>query len=104
MIKVILHTFFLFVLITICLASTSVFAEQLSIPGTGASEVILQELATAFNAENPGSEVVVPPKHYYMGKGIVNDSLLIYEGTIKRNQNLSEILYAKYMVKYSFAK
>ena len=43
------------------LASTSVLAEQLMIPGTCASEVILWELAAAFNAENPGSEVIVPP-------------------------------------------
>jgi len=34
----------------------------LMIPGTtGASEVILRELAAVFNAENPGSEVIVPP-------------------------------------------
>ena len=53
--------FSLCILIAICLAGTSVLAEQLVIPGTGASEVILQELAAAFNAENPGSEVIVPP-------------------------------------------
>ena len=53
--------FSLCVSIAICLASTSVFAEQLMIPGTGASAVILRELAAAFNAENPGSEVIIPP-------------------------------------------
>jgi len=57
----IIDIFSLFVSIAICLASTSVLAEQLMIPGTGASEVILRELAAAFNAENPGSEVIVPP-------------------------------------------
>ena len=60
-IKVLHTTLTFFVLAVICLTSTSVSGKQLVIPGTGASEVILQELATAFNAENPGSEVVIPP-------------------------------------------
>ena len=60
-IKLVQTTFSLFVSAVLCLVSTSVFAEQLVVPGTGASEVILQELATAFNAENPGAEVIIPP-------------------------------------------
>ena len=60
-IKIIQTTLSLFVAFCICLVSTSVFGEQLVIPGTGASEVILQELATAFNAENPGHEIIIPP-------------------------------------------
>lgn len=52
-----------------CVTSTVVSAETLIIPGTGASEVILQELAAAFNAENPGSEVVIPAS-VHSGGGI----------------------------------
>ncbi len=33
---------------------------QLVIPGTGACQDILRELATAFNAENPNYEVIIP--------------------------------------------
>lgn len=55
-----LRTIFLLVIGGISLAATSVFAEQLVIPGTGACEVILKELATAFQAENPEHEVVIP--------------------------------------------
>jgi phosphate transport system substrate-binding protein len=60
-IKALHTTLTFFVLAVICLTSTSVSGKQLVILGTSASEVILQELATAFNAENPGSEVVIPP-------------------------------------------
>ena len=35
--------------------------EVLVIPGTGACEVLLRDLAAAFNARNPGAEVRVPP-------------------------------------------
>ena len=55
-----IHSLSLFVSIIICLAGTSVLAQQLIVPGCGSSKVILQELAAAFNAENPGSEVVIP--------------------------------------------
>ena len=48
----------------------------------------------------PGSRDDMLPQNYYIDKGIVSDSLLIYEGSIKRNQNLSEILL-KYHVPYS---
>ncbi len=60
-IKVLHTTLIFFVLVVFCLTSTRVSGKELVIPGTGASEVILQELATAFNAENPGFEVVIPP-------------------------------------------
>lgn len=51
----------LFQVVLVFLASSTVFAEQLLIPGTGANEIILGELAAAFNAENPGHEVIIPP-------------------------------------------
>jgi len=53
-----LLVFFLWV--TILQTGTPVYAEQLVIPGTGANEIILQDLAAAFNAENPGHEVLIP--------------------------------------------
>lgn len=37
------------------------FGESLAIPGTGACEVIVAELAAAFNRVNPDGQVVVPP-------------------------------------------
>jgi len=40
------------------------------------------------------------PLNYYVEIGIAADSLLLYEGTIKKNQNLSEILL-KFNVSYS---
>jgi phosphate transport system substrate-binding protein len=36
-------------------------AEVLEIPGTGACEVLLRELAAVFNQRHPGQEVLVPP-------------------------------------------
>jgi len=50
--------------------------------------------------DTSSAEIDIPPPNYYVDKGIVSDSLLIYRGTIKRNQNLSEILL-KYNVPYS---
>ena len=35
-------------------------AETLIIPGTGACEFVLMDLAAAFNARNPGQELVIP--------------------------------------------
>ena len=43
-----------------CSGTPAVDAETLVIPGTGACEVILKELAVAFNARHSGQEVVVP--------------------------------------------
>lgn len=36
-------------------------AETLIIPGSGACEFVLRDLAAAFNARNPGQEVIIPP-------------------------------------------
>ena len=36
-------------------------AETLVIPGTGACEAVLKGLAAAFNNQNPGQEVMIPP-------------------------------------------
>ena len=36
-------------------------AETLVIPGTGACEPVLKDLAAAFNAKHPGKEVIIPP-------------------------------------------
>lgn len=47
--------------IVTCLGSAGVAAETLQIPGTGACEVILQELATAFNVQHPHHRVAIPP-------------------------------------------
>lgn len=44
----------------IFLVHTPVLAEQLVIPGSGSCEVILSELAAAFDAANPGSEIIIP--------------------------------------------
>lgn len=55
------HTLLLLVAFVIFGANTKVYAEQLIIPGTGANEVILQELAAAFNSENSEHEVIIPP-------------------------------------------
>jgi len=56
-----LHTILFFVACGVCLTGTSVLAGQLVISGTGANEVILKELAAAFNAENPEHEIIIPP-------------------------------------------
>lgn len=41
--------------------SSSAIAETLEIPGTGACEAILNELASAFNQQNPKDRIVIPP-------------------------------------------
>ncbi len=41
--------------------SSPVAAETLEIPGTGACETILNELASAFNQQNPEDRIVIPP-------------------------------------------
>jgi phosphate transport system substrate-binding protein len=43
------------------LLTAPALAQSLSIPGTGACEVILSELATAYNKGNTGNSVSVPP-------------------------------------------
>ena len=44
-----------------CLWGGGVGAETLVIPGTGSCEVALKGLAAAFNNQNPGQEVMIPP-------------------------------------------
>ncbi len=43
------------------LPASPVRGEALSIPGTGACEPILADLAAAFNKAHPGNQIVVPP-------------------------------------------
>ncbi|MFH1321384.1 MAG: peptidoglycan DD-metalloendopeptidase family protein [Bacteroidota bacterium] len=62
------------------------------------SPVFLDSLHS--EVDSPSTEVIATPQNYYVEKGIVSDSLLIYEGTVKRDQNLSEILL-KYDVSYA---
>ncbi|HIA10715.1 MAG TPA: peptidase M23 [Flavobacteriales bacterium] len=45
-------------------------------------------------------EIDTVPQNYYIANGVVRDSLLIYFGTVKVNQNLSEILL-KFNVSYA---
>ena len=45
-------------------------------------------------------EIDTIPLNYYVANGVVRDSLIIYEGTVKANQSLSEILL-KFNVSYS---
>jgi phosphate transport system substrate-binding protein len=56
-----LHIFIVLVAVITFGSETTVYAAQLVIPGTGANEVILKELAAVFNAENPEHEVIIPP-------------------------------------------
>ena len=107
-IKVLHTTLIFFVLVVFCLTSTSVMGKQLVIPGTGASEVILQELATAFNAENPGSEVVIPPS---VGSGGGINLLTTGENILGRvarplkrteqNLGLKHLVFAKDMIVFA---
>ncbi len=49
------------VVATALLLEAAVYAETLTVPGTGACEPIVSELAEAFNKANPGDRVTVPP-------------------------------------------
>lgn len=49
------------ILALICCGNPCQAAEILEIPGTGACEVLLRDLAAAFNTENTGMEVRIPP-------------------------------------------
>jgi phosphate transport system substrate-binding protein len=53
------RTILMIVIMIVCIGIESVMAETLEIPGTGASEVILKELALAFNGKYPGQEVLI---------------------------------------------
>lgn len=46
--------------VLILFAAPPAWGETLSIPGTGACEPILADLAAAFNKAHPGDQVVVP--------------------------------------------
>ena len=54
-------TFIAVTVFYLLLCVSSVKAETLEIPGTGAVEILLNKLAVEFNALNPGNKVVVPP-------------------------------------------
>ena len=49
-----------FYFIVVCIISVPVHAEQLEIPGTGACETILKELAVAFNEKNREHKIIIP--------------------------------------------
>jgi phosphate transport system substrate-binding protein len=49
-----------FYFIAVCIISVPVHAEQLEIPGTGACETILNELAFAFNEKNRENRIIIP--------------------------------------------
>lgn len=51
----------LFISLLLCQIAGLAAAGTLTIPGTGASEAVLRALAGAFNAQNPGNEVLIPP-------------------------------------------
>jgi phosphate transport system substrate-binding protein len=88
----------LFVLLCLCLLSANVLAEQLVIPGTGASTVILQELADAFNAENPGDEIVIPPSVSSTGGISLTETGEYVLGRVARHFNEAELDYGlKYL-------
>jgi phosphate transport system substrate-binding protein len=48
-----------FYFIAVCIFSVPVHAEQLEIPGTGACETILNELAVAFNEKNREHKIII---------------------------------------------
>jgi phosphate transport system substrate-binding protein len=50
----------LVLLVVLIVPERVAFGENLVIPGTGACETILNELAKAFNESNPGENVIVP--------------------------------------------
>ena len=47
------------IFVAICIISVPVYAEQLEVPGTGACETILKELAFAFNEKNRENEIII---------------------------------------------
>ena len=57
--KMIIHA--VLIVCVACLTVQPVKAEVMEIPGTGANEFLLKKLAEAFNRENPGDTVVIPP-------------------------------------------
>ena len=71
---------------------------------TGIGIIIVSLLLIGYISDpEPLGEVPVPeeivvevpdtvPPNFYVANGIVSDSLILYEGSIKKNQSLSEIL------------
>jgi phosphate transport system substrate-binding protein len=82
-----------------CIWGGALRAETLGIPGTGACEVVLKALAAAFNAKNPGQEVIVPSS---IGTGggilaVAHDEYLL--GRVARPPNEKERGYGlRYLV------
>jgi phosphate transport system substrate-binding protein len=58
---------------------TSVQAEPLEVPGTGAAETVLKALASEFNRLNPEHRVIVPPSVGSSGgiKAVINNEALL---------------------------
>lgn len=52
---------FLLLMTVLIIQATPVFGDNLDIPGTGACEPILADLARSYNEANPGDTVTVPP-------------------------------------------
>ena len=48
-------------IVAACLWGGGSAAETLVVPGTGTCEAALKGLAAAFNNQNPGHEVIIPP-------------------------------------------
>jgi phosphate transport system substrate-binding protein len=52
---------FVFVVLAACVLSRGAIASELEVVGTGDGMELLQAIATAYNAQNPDSTVVIPP-------------------------------------------
>ncbi len=77
--KYILLTFVIAAVMVSCVHSDT-WAGELVIPGTGACEEVLRELAFAYNYENPGHEIIIPKSTGSIGgirKLISGQALLI---------------------------
>ena len=90
---------FLLQCLLFCWATPLVGAETWEIPGTGACEVILKQLAAAFMAQNPGQEVLVPPSIGSKGglRLVGGDQALM--GRVSRPLNAEEQAYGlRYLI------
>jgi len=52
---------FVFVVLAACVLSRGAIASELEVVGTGDGMELLQAIATAYNAQNPDSTIVIPP-------------------------------------------
>jgi phosphate transport system substrate-binding protein len=94
--------------VIMALSAFPVFGETLTIPGTGACEHIVGELAAAFNRANPGKQIIVPPS---TGTGGGIDSVLKGEAPLARiaralkpaeeKQGLAYMLFARDAVAFA---